>query len=856
MAWKIEARELPVAGLGTHIYIEMWDGSGNRYKQIHGYWTDPISGQPLTSGNDSGLIKGYTNLVLNSTLGATPSNHPHAGTTLFNGSEVQVKDAFKYASSVIEYINSQNYSYTLLGAGSLSSSGTKFNSNNVFSTLVDAMQLASPINQSIIDSVENPHSFIGAGTNMFRGNEWRPNVDSPSVDQNGNTVYGSFVRDTGETNFLTGTQYGDVLIGSQTTDSNNSKDILSGGAGDDILDGRTGRDTLYGGMGNDTYINDAEGSLSDEGGNDTYKLSIDFASTATLGNLFISDSDGVGKVFINDVLISGKATVVKRDILGNPTVWSLDGYYLTPYGSNDVKISKTIGGTNNNPLSTGIDVLVQSLSPDRSWLGISFDTALNGTTGNDSLRGSQYGDGVSGFAGNDTIKSGYGNDTLVGGVGADSLVGGYDDDIYRYMSGDGIDTIYETGSSTDADKLIITNYASSVAVMNRVGNTSDFMITFTGTTTDSILVKQGLEGGGDALEKVSFESGGSKTISQIRTEVLAKQTTVENDTIVGIDGVGNTLSGGSGNDSLTGDSLADRLNGDAGNDTLKGSSGNDTLAGGIGLDSLEGGSGGDVFLFTKLDGADTIYDRGGSSDVDTLIITGYASTAAIYNRVGNTNDFTITFSTGTDSITVQQGLEIGGDTLEQITFASGGSKTAIQLRPELLAKQVTAGNDTITAFTGVSSTISGGAGNDSLTGSTQADIINGESGNDTMLGGTGVDSLSGGVGIDLLTGGSSGDRFSFVSGDMSVGANADRITDYSRTQADKIALLSYGLSATGFVGTGAMSAGGAVEFGYTKVATGNYTLIRIDSDNNGTSDQEVRLDGIQLDMLASDFVFV
>jgi hypothetical protein len=53
-----------------------------------------------------------------------------------------------------------------------------------------------------------------------------------------------------------------------------------------------------------------------------------------------------------------------------------------------------------------------------------------------------------------------------------------------------------------------------------------------------------------------------------------------------------------------------------------------------------------------------------------------------------------------------------------------------------------------------------------------------------------------------------------------------------------------------------MAAGGAVEFNYTKVAQYNYTMIRIDADNNGTSDQEIWLTGLQLDLTASDFQFL
>jgi Ca2+-binding RTX toxin-like protein len=517
MAWKIEARELPVAGLGTHLYIEMWDDAGNRYKQMHGYWTDPVSGQPSTSGDDSGLIKGYNNLVLNSTLGSTPSNHPHAGTTLFDGSEVQVKEAFRYASSAVEYINAQNYSYTLLGAGSLSSNGTKFNSNNVFSTLVDAVQLAVPINQSIVGGVESPHSFIGAGTNMFRGNEWRPNVDMPSVDQNGNVVYGSWVRDTGETNTLIGTQYNDVLIGSDTTiTGGNSLDTLIGNEGNDYLDGRTGKDSLIGGAGNDTIDGGLDNGDVAEGGagNDTYIFNGAFGS-----NEYVKDSDGQGRIVIDGNTLSGVATLVVNT--SSTTTWTLQGYTLRASGNIAIDSKGTAGNS----------VMVYDLKPGQSWLGITLDNTTNGTAGNDSLGGGKYADSMVGAAGNDTISAGAGNDTLVGGTGADLLRGDSGNDTYVYKAADGADTISDGYSSTDiTDSVTITGYALSAASFSRVGTTNDLRIAFTGSSTDSILVQQGLDGN-YSVESFVFASGGTKTIAAIRADVLAAQTTAGNDNI-------------------------------------------------------------------------------------------------------------------------------------------------------------------------------------------------------------------------------------------------------------------------------------------------------------------------------------
>jgi Ca2+-binding RTX toxin-like protein len=651
-------------------------------------------------------------------------------------------------------------------------------------------------------------------------------------------------------NDITGSSGADSLSGDETSqriEGGAGNDTISGGGGNDSLFGQSGADSMRGGNGLDTYyyvLGDGADTIFDQGvAGEADNIQITGVNSTQATYTRTGTTDDVRISFLNNITDS---ILLSRGLEGNT--------------GNSIE---TVVFINDNVIRSADWVRTTVLSASqtsgndtiKAFTGVAAN--INGGAGNDAITGDSLADNLNGDEGNDTIKGEAGNDSMRGGLGADSLIGGNGNDSYLYFRGDGIDTIYDTGLATDSDNITITNYASTAATYTRAGNSSDFMINFTGVTTDSILVRQGLEGGSDTLEQVIFASGGSRSIAQIRTDVLTKQATTGNDTIIGIDGVANTISGNAGNDSITGDSLADVLNGDAGNDTLKGSSGDDILRGGIGSDSMEGGTGNDSYQYTNLDGADVILDRGSSSDVDTITITGYTNTSAIYNRAGNSDDFTINFTGGgADIITVQRGLEAGSNTVEQIIFASGGSRTIAEIRADVLSKQITTGNDVITAFTGVASTINGGAGNDSVTGSNQADSLLGDAGNDSLIGGIGNDTLTGGVGVDVLTGGSSGDRFVFNRGDTATGTNTDSITDFSRAQGDKIALLGYGLSASGFIGAGAMTSGGAIEFGYIKVAAENYTLIRIDADNNGVSDQEIRLTAIQLDLVASDFQFV
>ncbi|WP_431301423.1 carbohydrate-binding domain-containing protein [Sediminicoccus sp. BL-A-41-H5] len=72
-----------------------------------------------------------------------------------------------------------------------------------------------------------------------------------------------------------------------------------------------------------------------------------------------------------------------------------------------------------------------------------------------------------------------------------------------------------------------------------------------------------------------------------------------------------------------------------------------------------------------------------------------------------------------------------------------------------------------------------------LNGTGGADLLTGGLGHDTLAGGAGNDTLNGGAGQDRLTGGRGKDVFAFTS---AAEANGDVITDFSRTQGDRLDL--------------------------------------------------------------------
>jgi Ca2+-binding RTX toxin-like protein len=150
------------------------------------------------------------------------------------------------------------------------------------------------------------------------------------------------------------------------------------------------------------------------------------------------------------------------------------------------------------------------------------------------------------------------------------------------------------------------------------------------------------------------------------------------------------------------------------------------------------------------------------------------------------------------------------------------------------------------------------AGFENLAGSQGNDWLEGDAGANLLQGWSGIDVLVGGAGEDMLTGGSGADRFRFIAvGDSAVGASADRITDFSQAQADRIDLQlidadtgAAGNQAFSFIGT-ALYSGVAGELRY--VIAGGVTTIAGDVDGDMASDFEIQLSGamglVALDVL-------
>ena len=259
-------------------------------------------------------------------------------------------------------------------------------------------------------------------------------------------------------------------------------------------------------------------------------------------------------------------------------------------------------------------------------------------------------------------------------------------------------------------------------------------------------------------------------------------------------------------ENVDGSQADDQLTGNAGANILKGWGGNDVLRGGAGADRLDGGAGIDTASYYTA-------TTGVSADLGAHTGSGGEAQGDVLIEIEN--------------LTGGQGNDIlGGDTGVNILQGWGGDDT---LRGGAGADRLDggAGSDTASyynSWAGVSVNLATGAVGlaeaqgdilvsiENLAGSQNADTPDRQCRGQHAAGLGRQRPAPRRAGKDTLTGGAGADRFVFIaSGDSGAGANADRITDFSRAQLDKIDLAAIdansavaGNQGFSFIGSGAV----------------------------------------------------
>jgi Ca2+-binding RTX toxin-like protein len=305
---------------------------------------------------------------------------------------------------------------------------------------------------------------------------------------------------------LTGSSYGDILIGNElanTLKGGDGADIIAGMGGDDTIDGGAHANTIKGGRGDDTiFVHNTATTVDGGAGKDTvvttirlfsvdpadftgvevYRQSEDFIGTTTymqgsdraetlIGNSATSYLYGYGG---NDILVGGAGNDGMQGGIGNDTYsfetgWGQDR--ITEEGGqdrlvfedltkDDLRLARDIG-VNSGHLNiynktTGDKVFVwnhfsvgkariEKLVAIDGEIDLRFGLELEGTSGSDSIQGTRYSDYMLGLGGMDTLRGGNGRDVLEGGALTDQLQGGAGNDTYVFKPGFGHDYISEYG---------------------------------------------------------------------------------------------------------------------------------------------------------------------------------------------------------------------------------------------------------------------------------------------------------------------------------------------------------------------------------------------------------------------------
>jgi Ca2+-binding RTX toxin-like protein len=320
-----------------------------------------------------------------------------------------------------------------------------------------------------------------------------------------------------------------------------------------------------------------------------------------------------------------------------------------------------------------------------------------------------------GFGGNDKINvTEGGNDTVNGGAGNDTITFNAAFTAADQVDGGaGRDTVnldgdYSAGVIFGADTMV------NVELL-KLGAGHTYNLTLNATTDTS----------GQSLEVYGYALGSANSLTLDGSAVAGSL----------------RLLGGAGNDTLIGGAGANTINGEAGNDTIYAGTGTNTI----------GDSKGDnTFIFSNWNTDDTI--KGGGDD--TLMLNGDFSGGVTLQGSHISKVATLSFAAGHDyDISVNSTFATA--TIDGSALGAGDSLTFN-------------GSDAATTVF----KITGGAGNDVLTGNNAGDTFDlSYGGNDTVTGGTGNDTFDFGgafTAADSVTGGGGNDILA-LNGDYSAG---------------------------------------------------------------------------------------
>ncbi|MBF9036352.1 hypothetical protein HKCCE2091_19100 [Rhodobacterales bacterium HKCCE2091] len=294
---------------------------------------------------------------------------------------------------------------------------------------------------------------------------------------------------------------------------------------------------------------------------------------------------------------------------------------------------------------------------------------LLGGQDNDTLKGANGADELYGGSGDDEIYGGNGADTLSGDKGENILVGGNGSDTFvinAAIAGQGHDTIMDfdldrqNRRMTYSDSLEIKNVAGATIVFQETAG-GDVVVEIDGFVVATIKGSEGPIEVEKLLAATEFTGGSPASVSLL--DALGDPVpytvsgTAGDDLLGAVPGLGTTIAGGPGDDTLNGRGKDDVLLGGPGEDELNGANGSDTLYGGGDNDVLVGGNGGDLLngdrgsdVLTGGNGGDTFQFTAAHAGTGVDTITDYDASEGDVIQIRNGDPLLLTYTdTGDDT---------------------------------------------------------------------------------------------------------------------------------------------------------------------------------------------------------------
>ncbi len=537
-------------------------------------------------------------------------------------------------------------------------------------------------------------------------------------------------------------------------------DVLDGGTGNDHVEGNPGSDTIYGGVGNDDIIGGTSPVAVDGG-------SVDAIPDGSTGGG--ADACSLGGL-TSDVTTVPAATspVTGNCIYGDypstpATVPDPQHYADTVVGGNG-SITET-GLTDTNDGTPVRDVRQLALltvgGNDKINAGPGDDHVFAGL-GDDSVHAGADDNSVEGGPGSDTIYGGAGNNDIIGGTSPLALPTSGPDALTTSQVSDGSDTVYADGLTSapaagypqDGGDVVL---GDNGCIDREIGNSSEPRDTNGCPTGPPTTMSAWQHNSADPNAVTTQNPKGvvSRTIRQL--DVFDCPNRSCGATTPPVQGAGDTLWGGTGDDLLFGETGKDMVSGGppttvktdgtagslVGDDYMEGGAGSDQMAGGAGDDDMLGGT------------APTYLAPGRTT---SMVSDGTAGGTALA-PVPPANSLLSIPGSGVLGNTMDGGggndVMIGGN--GQITHVLAVGQWKKNTNDNAFIRTLSQFDLANGGPTGIGGddTMRGGPGDDRMFGGVRNDSMDGGPGDDYVEGGSGRDLLQGGNGDDDIVGGTS-----------------------------------------------------------------------------------------------------